>query len=122
LETQGIMDDRISTIQEKIRAFRDARDWLQFHNPKDLAIGLSIEASELLEVFLWKDKKEVETAAHEKREQIEHELADVAVYLFELADILGIKLEEAIERKMAHNDAKYPVEKARGSHKKYTEL
>lgn len=116
------MDDRISAIQQKIREFRDARDWLQFHNPKDLAIGLSIEASELLEVFLWKNSKEVETAAQEKREQIEHELADVAVYLFELADILGVKLEEAIDRKMAHNNEKYPVEKARGSHKKYTEL
>lgn len=116
------MDDRISAIQQKIRDFRDARNWMQFHNPKDLAIGLSIEASELLEIFLWKSPAEVEAAVAEKREKIEHEIADVAVYLLELADILHIDLEAAIDRKMAHNAEKYPVDKAHGSNKKYTEL
>lgn len=116
------MSETIERLQEKIRRFRDERDWLQFHNPKDLAIALSIEASELLELFLWKNKAEVSATLEDKRERIEHEVADIAVYLLELIDILGIDLEGAIERKMAHNAAKYPVEKAAGSNKKYTEL
>lgn len=116
------MDDRISEITEKIRQFRDERDWMQFHNPKDLAAALSIEASELLEQFLWKTPSECEQRIAEKREAIEDEVADIAVYLFEFADNLGIDLVDAMERKMAKNAAKYPVEKAKGSNAKYSEL
>ena len=116
------MSDRIEEITAKIRQFRDERDWMQFHNPKDLATALSIEAGELLELFLWKTAKEAEQVAEEKREAVEDELADIAVYLFELADNLGVDLIAAMERKMAKNAAKYPVEKARGSNAKYSDL
>ena len=109
-------------ITKKIRSFRDARDWAQFHNPKDMAIAISIEASELLEHFLWKTPEESENRVNEKREEIEDEIADIAIYLFELADNLEINLIDAMDRKIRKNDAKYPAEKARGSHAKYTEL
>ena len=109
-------------IVQKIREFRDARDWRQFHNPKDMAIAISIESAELLEHFLWKNNTEVEKRVAEKKEHISDEIADIGIYLFELADILGIDVIAAMERKLAKNAAKYPVEKARGSNKKYTEL
>ena len=115
------MPDLQKTI-ERIRAFRDARDWMQFHNPKNLACSIVIEAAELLEHFQWKTAEESAVLAETKREEIAHEMADVAVYLLELADNLGIDLFQAIERKMDLNEAKYPVEKARGSAAKYTEL
>lgn len=109
-------------ILEKIRAFRDERDWAQFHNPKDLSTALAIEASELQEIFLWKTGPEIDQTATAKREQIQDELADISVYLFELADNLNIDLEAAITAKFTKNAAKYPVEKSRGSNTKYTEL
>jgi dCTP diphosphatase len=114
--------DSISEITEKIRHFRDERDWAQFHNPKELAAAIAIEAAELQEIFLWKDYPETEQTTVEKREAVSDEIADIAVYLFELADNLGITLGEAIAAKMTKNGAKYPIEKARGSNKKYTEL
>lgn len=107
---------------ERIRKFRDARDWMQFHNPKNLACSIVIEASELLEHFQWKTPEESHHHASSKRDEISEEIADVAVYLIELADNLGIDLLAAIDRKMAINEAKYPVEKAKGSAAKYTEL
>lgn len=116
------MSDRIEEITQKIRQFRDERDWMQFHNPKDLATALSIEASELLEQFLWKSPDECQQRIAENREAIEDEVADIAVYLFEFADNLGIDLVDAMERKMVKNGEKYPVEKAKGSSAKYTEL
>lgn len=114
--------DSIATITEKIRQFRDERDWAQFHNPKELAAAIAIEASELQEIFLWKDYPESEQATRERAEAVADEIADVAVYVFELADNLGLDLGETMLKKMAKNAAKYPVEKARGSNKKYTEL
>ena len=115
------MEDRLDEIREKIRVFRDERDWAQFHNPKDMAMALSIEASELMEHFLWKAPGELDGRVEERREEIEDEMADIAIYLVELADNLGIDLLGAMERKMAKNAAKYPVEKVKGSSKKYTE-
>jgi len=109
-------------LRSQIFAFRDERDWDQFHQPKELAIALSIEAGELLEHFLWKNPAEVEERIANKKEEISDELADVAVYLIELADKVGVDLTDAIQRKMAKNALKYPVEKARGSNKKYSEL
>ena len=105
----------------KIKKFRDERDWMQFHNPKNLACSISIEANELLEHFQWCTPEESLTIAREKKREISHEIADVAVYLIELADNLEIDLAEAIAEKMAHNEAKYPADKVRGSSKKYTE-
>lgn len=114
----------LADLTQRIRAFRDARDWMQFHNPKNLACSIVLEAAELLEHFQWKTPEESETYANApaNKEQISTEIADVAVYLLELADNLGIDLHAAIVRKMAINEAKYPVEKSKGSSAKYTEL
>ena len=113
------------TIHEttrKICAFRDERDWLQFHNPKDLAAAISIEASELLEHFLWKTPEQVDRHVKENNEPVREEIADIAIYLLELAHNLNIDLTQAIQEKIAKNAAKYPVAKAKGNIKKYTEL
>lgn len=99
--------------------FRDDRDWKQFHNPKDLALSLSLEAAELLELFQWKSSEE---AVQKNREKMKEELADVMVYCLDMADVLGFDPDEIIREKMAKNAAKYPVDKAKGSAKKYTEL
>jgi len=112
----------IKAITAKIKAFRDARDWKQFHNHKDVALSLVLEASEVLEHFQWKSPKEVEAHGKEAKEELADELADVAIYLFELADNLKIDLPKAIEQKMEKNSIKYPVHKAKGRHTKYNKL
>lgn len=112
----------IKALTEKIKKFRDDRDWKQFHNHKDVALSLVLEAAEVLEHFQWKKPQEVEAYAKDCKDEIADELADVAMYLFELADNLGIDLPEAIEVKLAKNAQKYPIEKAKGSCKKYTKL
>lgn len=105
-----------------ICAFRDERDWMQFHNPKDLATAISIESAELLEHFLWKTSEQVNRHVLEKNEAVREEIADIAIYIFELAHNLNIDLSKAITEKLAKNAAKYPVAKAKGNIKKYTEL
>ena len=112
----------IKTLTEKIKKFRDERDWMQFHNHKDVALSLVLEAAEVLEHFQWKKPQEVEAHAKACKDEIADELADVAMYLFELADNLGIDLAKAIEVKLAKNAQKYPIEKAKGSSQKYTKL
>lgn len=112
----------IKKITGKIKKFRDERDWKQFHNHKDLALSLVLEAAEVLEHFQWKSPEEVDRYAKEAKADIADELADVAMYLFELADNLGINLPGAIDGKMLKNAKKYPVEKARGKHTKYSKL
>lgn len=107
----------MSGVIDEIIAFRDARNWKQYHNPKDLALSLSLEASELLENFQWRTSEE---AVAENMENIRDELADVAIYGLMLAHDLGIDMEEAIRAKMVKNGRKYPVEKAAGSREKYT--
>lgn len=114
--------NEIKIITEKIKKFRDARDWMQFHDPKNMAISIIIEASELLEHFQWKTKEEVQLYLKDKRSEVEEEIADIAMYLFELADNLGINLIEAMEKKLGKNDKKYPVAKSKGTAKKYTDL
>ena len=106
----------ISKITEELRKFRDERDWAQFHNPKDLALALSIEASELLELFLWKSAEEADA------DKIKEELADVLAYAFMLADKYGLDVAQIMQDKLAKNNLKYPVAKAKGSAKKYNEL
>lgn len=113
--------DRLDQILEQIRTFRDERDWMQFHNPKNLACSVCIEASELLEHFQWTTPEESLELAARKKTEIAHEIADVAVYLIELADNLGIDLAQAVTEKMALNAAKYPVDQVRSSSKKYNE-
>ena len=85
--------NELAIVAKQIREFRDARDWAQFHNPKDMAVAISIEANELLELFLWKSPAEVAECLETKKERIEEEIADIAIYLTELADNLGIRFE-----------------------------
>lgn len=113
----------LKDLQKKVVAFRDARDWKQFHTPKDLAISISIEASELLECFQWKSKEQVEEyIKSDKSIEIEEEMADILVYLLNLSDVLGIDLIKVANQKLDENDKKYPVSKSKGNAKKYTEL
>lgn len=107
------------TLIYEIIQFRDERNWKQFHIPKDLAISLSLEASELLENFQWKTSDD---AVKENLENIKEEIADVAIYTMLLSHELGINLEQAIKEKIQKNKQKYPVDKAFGSRKKYTEF
>jgi dCTP diphosphatase len=111
----------LQEITEKIRRFRDERNWAQFHNPKDMAIAISLEASELLEHFLWQKPDEIDERIAERRSEIESEIADIAIYLTELADNLGIDLLMAMEEKIRINGEKYPAQIVKGSSKKYTE-
>jgi NTP pyrophosphatase (non-canonical NTP hydrolase) len=106
----------IKAITTQLVHFRNERDWEQFHNPKDLAIAINIEAGELLEVFLWKNSDEASP------EKIKEELADVFAYAFLLADKLKLDVREIVEAKLKANAEKYPIDKARGSAKKYNEL
>ena len=99
--------------------FRKERDWEQFHNPKDLAISISLEAAELLELFQWSGG---DTEVTQKKCGMEEELADIMIYCIYMADALQVDLPEIIRQKVHDNAAKYPVEKARGISKKYTEL
>jgi NTP pyrophosphatase (non-canonical NTP hydrolase) len=112
----------ISQITQKIKKFRDERDWKQFHNHKDVALSLVLEATEVLEHFQWKSLKEVEEHGKAAKEELADEIADVAIYLFELAHDLEIDIPKAIDRKMIKNAKKYPVEKAKGRHTKYDKL
>jgi len=112
----------IKLLTERIVAFRDERDWKQFHNPKDLALSLSLEAAEVLEIFQWKSGAEVDVVSRDRKADLSDELADVLYYVLLMAHDLDIDLETALRAKLARNAEKYPVEKARGSSKKYTEL
>jgi NTP pyrophosphatase (non-canonical NTP hydrolase) len=110
------MPDRII---QSLTSFRDARDWSQFHDPRNLALAISLEAAELNEVFLWKkdDKLDAEGAA-----RVREELADVFAYAFLLADRMGFDVEEIVLEKIRKNELKYPVEKAKGTAVKYDKL
>lgn len=103
-------------VLQRLRQFRDDRDWKQFHNPKDLAIALSIEAGELLEAFLWKAPEAADL------EKVKEELADVLAYALLLSDVYGFDVQKIILDKIERNEEKYPIEKTRGSSKKYNEL
>src|ERR1035437_5386899 len=112
----------LEQITARIREFRDERDWMQFDNPKDMAIAISLEANELLAHFLWKDSRARFKRAEERISGVREEIAGVAIYLFEMADILGIDLLEAVEDKLRLNAEKYPVAKAKGRSDKYSEI
>lgn len=114
-------DSDIQKLIHKLVEFRDARDWKQFHNPKDLAAALSIEAAELQELFLWKSAVDLDLNLPEKKERIEEEIADIASFLLLLCNEVGVDLAKAIDRKIEKNASKYPAEKVRGSSKKYNE-
>ena len=119
-----MINKKFSNILQEIKKFRDDREWMQFHNPKDMAEAIVIESSELLELFLWKDKGESFKSFNSKKfkEEISDEIADVAAFLFELADNNGIDIEKAIENKIKKNEKKYPVSKSKGNNTKYKYL
>ena len=102
----------------QVLKFRDDRNWKQFHNPKDLAISISLEAAELLEVFQWSAD---DVICADKMDKIREELADVVNYCVLMADACGLDLDEIVQAKIQKNDEKYPVEKAKGCNKKYNE-
>jgi NTP pyrophosphatase (non-canonical NTP hydrolase) len=116
------MSDTVQTLTAEIRAFRDAREWRQFHGPKEMAVAIAAEAGELLQHFVWQNDAQSERRAAERRDQIGDEVADVAILLFELADNLGLDLADIMRAKLARNELRYPVDKARGSNRKYNEL
>ncbi|MBE0576844.1 MAG: nucleotide pyrophosphohydrolase [Desulfuromonadales bacterium] len=111
----------IDDLKQKIREFADDRNWDQYHSPKNLSMALIAECAEVVEHFQWMTEEQSTNVPAETLEEISLELADVFVYLLRLSDKLGIDLVEAANRKMALNEKKYPVDKVRGSSKKYTE-
>ena len=114
------MDDLVKAVL----AFRDRRDWRQFHNPKDLAISITLEAAELLEHFQWKTAEEVAAllASEESRRRVGQEMADVLILLISLADAVGLDLLEAAGAKLQENERKYPVDRSKGNATKYDKL
>lgn len=113
---------RIEDLTNKILRFRDERDWAQFHTPKNLAISLSLEASEVLEHFQWKDEKEIVNYLKSNKEDVADELGDVLNYLLLLAKATDIDILHAADNKIKKNEKKYPVEKAKGKSTKYNKL
>ena len=109
---------RDETIRRVLK-FRDDRDWRQFHTPKDLALSMTLEAGELLEVYQWSG---TDLECREKLPKVREELADVLSYCILMADVCGLDLDEIMNAKVSKNEAKYPVDKARGNAAKYTEL
>lgn len=117
-------DTTLAELKAAVLAFAQARDWEQFHTPKNLSMALAAEAAELMEHFLWCEPSESRERAQaaERHAEIRDELADVVIYALEFANMTGIDLSEAIRAKMEQNARKYPVEKARGNSRKYSEL
>ena len=115
----------LAELKQLLKEFRDARDWAQFHDAKNLAEAISIEAGELQELFLWKDKDVVMEKIKndpEFRRKVEEELADVVMYALNFANTTEVDVARVVKEKVENNDRKYPVEKAKGSAKKYDEL
>jgi dCTP diphosphatase len=112
----------ISVLKQKVIRFRDERDWKQFHNPKDIALSLVLEAAEVMEHFQWKNTDEIKKHIKTHKHEIGEELADVLYWVLLMANDLQIDLPEALNKKLTKNAKKYPIEKAKGTHKKYTQL
>jgi len=112
----------LAAIKKKILNFRNQRDWAQFHDPKNLAEALSIEAGELLENYLWKTTEQSRNLSTQELRNVKEELADIFIFLTYLSVENKIDLLAEVEKKIALNEARYPVEKAKGSAKKYSEL
>lgn len=114
--------DSISRLRDLVIEFRDARDWKQFHNAKDVALSLVLEAGEVMEHFQWKNTSEIKKHVSESREEIGDELADVLYWVLLMANDLEIDLPAALARKLQKNEKKYPISKAKGKHTKYSKL
>jgi len=111
----------LEAVRQRLREFAEARDWDQFHSPKNLSMALSVEASELVECFQWLTEEQSKSLNAQQLAAVTDEIADVQLYLIRLADKLGVDISTAIEQKILKNEAKYPAEKVKGSSKKYTE-
>lgn len=116
------MSDTLEALTALAIDFRDARDWKQFHNPKDMALSLVLEAAEVLELMQWKNGEELAEHLCQRREQLADELSDVLFWVLEMAHENDIELGAAFRAKMEKNQRKYPIDKARGNATKYTEL
>ena len=116
------MTNELQTLTQSLRDFAKERDWEQFHSPKNLAAALTVEVAELLEHFQWVTEEQSRNLSFEKKDQVAQEAADVFLYLLQICDKLGIDLLETARLKLIANGEKYPVERARGSSKKYTEI
>lgn len=114
--------DALASLREKLRRFAIERDWDQYHSPKNLAAALCVEAAELLEHFQWRTDDESKSLPSEQLTKVREEIADVLLYLVRLADKLNVDLLDAAANKIAVNARKYPVDKARGNSRKYTDL
>jgi len=112
----------IKKLTEKIIKFRDKRDWKKFHNPKDLALSLTLEAAEVLEHFQWKSPEEIVEYIRTNKDEVGEELADVLYWILLMSHDLELDILEALERKIQKNQEKYPLEKAKGKHTKYNKL
>ncbi len=110
----------IKELTDRILEFNNARDWKQFHNPKDLALSLVLEAAEVMEHFQWKNSEEMVEYLKGHKDDVGEELADVLYWVLLMSHDLDIDIKEALHKKMAKNEAKYPVEKAKGKSDKYT--
>jgi NTP pyrophosphatase (non-canonical NTP hydrolase) len=117
-----VSDPTLGELQARIRRFRDARDWAQFHTLKDLAAAIAVEAAELQEILLWQSPEGEPELLARRRGEIEAELADVFIQVANFSLAAEVDLAEAVQRKLAENEAKYPVDKARGRATKYTGL
>ena len=120
-QTSSDHDHDIDSLNERIRKFVEERDWEQYHSPKNLAMAMIVEASELVEIFQWMTEEESHNLEPDKLRRVEEEIADVTVYLMRIADQLNINLYEAIDRKLTLNEKKYPADLVRGKSKKYSE-
>jgi dCTP diphosphatase len=116
------MSSELEALTQSLRDFAQARDWEQFHSPKNLAAALAVEAAELLEHFQWLTEEQSRNLPADRKAHVAAEAADVLLYLLQLCDKLGIDLLEAARAKLIANGEKYPVERAKGSSKKYTEI
>jgi len=114
--------DTLTQLKTRLREFVAARDWEQFHSPKNLSMALAVEAAELLEPFQWLTEEQSRSLTDAQRAAVVQEIADVQIYLVRLADTLGVDIDKAVAAKMALNEKKYPVHMARGSADKYTDF
>jgi dCTP diphosphatase len=112
----------IQSIVLRLREFADNRDWEQFHSPKNLSMALAVEAGELMEIFQWLPQEDSRKLEEKDMSKAAAEIADVAIYLIRLSDVMGIDLLDTIKAKIDRNEEKYPIDKARGNSKKYTDF
>ena len=120
-EIFGMTKESLLNIQEQLRRFAQDRDWNQFHSPKNLSMALSVEVSEILEHFQWLTEQQSQELSPEVLGKVEFELADAFIYILRLADKLEVDLIDAVAKKIAINESKYPAERVQGSAKKYTD-